>query len=489
MSSCDSQGEVFIANDAVYRKIRHAHEYSVLNVLKVLHATKVNGIIPTEICSNNIFFDNQNESRDTLVLKHKKITYISYPHEWCASMLKDAALFHLELSERLFKLDLFIKDAHPWNILFEKGRPIFIDFTSIVSMDSLFYEDYLLTNKQYKNAEPNTRLAWVIKEIFERMYLPYFVNHLYAYAFGKRSRVKFLIEKTTLNASTTMPSILEGLPELRLTVSTITKLLGFLISLANLKKILRGIAHKKHILNFYGEIHDCISKLNVGISNSPYAAYYSSKGEDQNWLYINEWNAKQKNIYKYLNDPEINTVLDVACNTGWFAILAAKLGKHVVAFDTDEACIEILYNQVKKNQLDILPLVLNFTKLTEDRYSIYDGRQLLINASQRLRSDSVIALGIIHHLILGLGLTFKQVLDILITLCNKQLIIEFVDKLDVMIINQPSFFPAYFNNNDLLLKYDINNLIDLIEKHGFTVKRENSHPATRTLLICNRLSM
>jgi hypothetical protein len=167
--------------------------------------------------------------------------------------------------------------------------------------------------------------------------------------------------------------------------------------------------------------------------------------------------------------------------------MAEKLGKRVVAFDIDEACIETLYGQVKKDQLDILPLVINFTELTQDRYSIYDGRKVLFNATQRLRSDSVIVLGIIHHLTLGLGLSFEQVLDRLIPLCEKQLIIEFVDANDPMIQNEPSFFPAYYQNKALLQGYERSKLIALCEDRGFEVRCERSHPATRSILICRKL--
>ena len=61
----------------------------------------------------------------------------------------------------------------------------------------------------------------------------------------------------------------------------------------------------------------------------------------------------RKAVYQTLNVPEISTIFDVACNTGWYSVLAVKLGKHVVAFDIDEACVDALYNQVKTERLDI----------------------------------------------------------------------------------------------------------------------------------------
>jgi hypothetical protein len=132
---------------------------------------------------------------------------------------------------------------------------------------------------------------------------------------------------------------------------------------------------------------------------------------------------------------------------------------------------------------------MNFIQLTQDRYSIHDGNKVLTNAVERLRSDSVIALGIIHHLVLGLGLSFDDVLDSLIALSKKQLVIEFVDTNDAMICNEPEFFPAYFKNRDLISTYDMQTLIAKIESRGFVVEVRTSHPGTRKMLVCNRRTL
>lgn len=488
VASCDSQGAVCIADGAVYRLVDRSHADSVLSVIKSINSAGIEGIVQTEVCADGEVPGIVDAAPDALVLRHKKITHISYPHEWCAPMLKDAALFHLDLSMQLYGQGLFLKDAHPWNILFERGRPVFVDFTSIVSKESLFKEEYLESNKLSGGESSETRLARVFKEIFDRMYLPYFINPLRAYAFGQRPLVRKEIENTTLNSSTSTISIRGCRPALRLRLSTITKIFGLLGSSIKINKILRRLSEHKDIAGFHQEMHRYVTNLKVSVGASAYSAYYKLKGEDHDWAYSEEWNAKQKSVYNALNTPGVDTVLDVACNTGWFAVMAAKMGKQVVAFDIDEACVETLYSQVKNEQLDVLPLVMNFTELTTDRFSIHDGKKVLINASERLRSDSVIALGIIHHLVLGLGLTFEEVLDRLLPLCEKQLIIEFVDGSDAMIQNEPSFFTAYYRNKELLSGYELGRLIALCEERGFEVRCEKSHPETRTIMVCRKLA-
>lgn len=487
IASCDSQSSVYLDEDAVYRVVHIGHENSVLQVLKAVDA--IDGVVATEICSDEEQPVTLVSDGQALVLKHKKIKFISYPHEWCASMLKDAALFHLELSQKLISQGFFLKDAHPWNILFEKGNPVFVDFTSIVTKDSLFSETYLKSNLSNKECSDEVRLARIFKEIFERMYIPYFMQALCGYAFGQHSRMRKIIEATTLNASTSvihMRSCFPGWQGIRQLPKVILKYLGLIRLHMQSLSVINQLMHEKDIAKFYAEMYALVNNLRVSIGNTAYSNYYELKGENNTWIYSDSWNEKQKSVYYALNVPEITSVLDVACNTGWFAILAETLGKRVAAFDIDEGCIEVLYSKVKKDQLDILPLVLNFMGMTQDRYSIIGEKKVLINATQRLTSDSVIALGIIHHLTLGAGLGFNEILKKLVPLCRKQLVIEFIDSDDKMIQNEPSFFPAYFNNKAILAHYDMQTLINLIELEGFDVRVLPSYPETRKILVCSK---
>jgi len=363
---------------------------------------------------------------------------------------------------------------------------VFVDFTSLTTSQGLFAEKYLEANRQYWQASVQKRMVALIQEIFARMYQPYFLNPLTFYACGERECVRPLIENTTLNASTSTISLRDCLPKRLIRRTTIKKVIRFFKALKNEKKAFAKLARDSNIGAFYTDMRRHVEGLPVAAGVSAYSAYYNAKGEDQDYVYSDAWNNKQKSVYNALNSSDIESVLDVACNTGWYALMAEKLGKSVVAFDIDEGCIETLYMQVRDECLNVLPLVMNFTQLTQDRYSIHDGNKVLINAVERLRSDSVIALGIIHHLVLGLGLSFDEILDSFIALSKKQLVIEFVDSADAMIRNEPEFFPAFSKNRSLISDYDMQTLITKIESRGFLVEVCASHPETRKMLICNR---
>ena len=318
------------------------------------------------------------------------------------------------------------------------------------------------------------------------MFRPYFINPLIFYECGERKRVRPCIEDSTLNASTSVISSRECMPKLRLGRSVVKKL-SRLVAIKRIeKRTFSRLIETADLEQFYSEMRRLVQSMYVTVGRSAYSEYYQQKGEQQDLSYSNDWNAKQKAVHNALNLPTIRSVLDVACNTGWFALMAEKLNKDVVAFDIDEGCIETLYGQVKQTGLNVLPLVMNFTELTKDRYSIHDGQKVLINAAQRLRSDSVLALGIIHHLALGLGLSFDEILDSLTPLCNKQLVIEFVEPSDAMIQTEPSFFPAHYKNNSIMSGYDKQTLISRLRTRGFEVTTAPSYPDTRIILICER---
>lgn len=491
VSSTDSQGAVHIAGDAVYRTISANQEQAVRDVVGALDAANVEGLVATEICADAAVAARLSVPPAALVLKHRKVANISYAHEWCGAMLKDAALFQLDLSERLLAHGLYLKDAHPWNILFEKGTPVFVDYTSVVPRGGLEAESYLAANRALKDAPADIRLAALFREIFAMMFIPYFVNPLCGYAFGDRARIRRAIEDTTLNTSSATVTWRDALPSLRgagprRLVSALLRARRLFKARAQVDGIQKRLEENRDIAGFLRAVRGFVAGLKVEIGSTAYSTYYQQKGEDSSWDRRDSWNGKQKSVHDALNVPEIASVLDVACNTGWYTVMAEKLGKRVIGFDIDEGCIETLYGQVKREKLNVLPLVMNFTTLTQDRYSVWDGKKMLINAADRLRSDAVIVLGIIHHLVLGLGMRFDEVLDKLDPLCGKRLVIEFVDKSDDVIRDEPSFFPAYFKDRSIIGAYDAGALVRLLEARGFDVTVESSHPATRSILVCTR---
>ena len=65
------------------------------------------------------------------VLEHPRLPFVSHPYEWPFSLLKAAALFHLDFHLDALDDGLTLSDASAFNVQFVGARPIFIDTLSL----------------------------------------------------------------------------------------------------------------------------------------------------------------------------------------------------------------------------------------------------------------------------------------------------------------------------------------------------------------------
>ena len=66
-----------------------------------------------------------------LVLKCRRVPFVSYPFEWSAEMLRSAALLLLDLERELSKHGMTLQDGQSWNVLFDGTTPVYVDWGSI----------------------------------------------------------------------------------------------------------------------------------------------------------------------------------------------------------------------------------------------------------------------------------------------------------------------------------------------------------------------
>ncbi len=142
-SLCDQVGQVFFWQNRVFREINKTAEQEVRDLLsselfKIL--TEKHYIPETKIADCKI------EGKDTLILEHERIQPSS-PSDWSFSMIKDAAIFLLELNSLLKKYGYALWDGHLGNVCFYHNHPILVDFGSIASQSrgSWFEGEFIRT--------------------------------------------------------------------------------------------------------------------------------------------------------------------------------------------------------------------------------------------------------------------------------------------------------------------------------------------------------
>lgn len=392
------------------------------------------------------------------VFSHRLLLFLSYPHEWCTLMYKDAALQILKLSINLNQENLTLIDPHPWNILFDGYKPLYVDFTSI------------------RPIEPNSYM-WKGHDDFCK----FFFYPLILMSRDQATIARLLVYEGEGVRNLDISKFLKGLSSLRL-----TSLSGCLFS-----RLLAYLSHLNSKIN--GDVTDKDNDLAHSLSspkkiNVKIQLYLLKRiKRDIEKLVIPSFNycikdetelgpeqgIVKESVAKALNELCPSSVLVIGSTVIWPAELAASKGMEVVAFDKDDLRITQLYQRAKSKKLPILPLVMDFTKPTPSRGP---SSHWSIAANERLKCDLVIALGLLSQAVESLY--FDQITEGLFLFSKRWLIIEFIPP------NDPEFVDKWWiKRNDW---YTLDDLLISLHKRFTSVKNLLSLPNGRKLFLCEK---
>lgn len=425
-STADPVGRVFMWKNKIYRAVREEYVSFYKKLFDDGIFDKLNNtgyLINTAIAPFSL--DGYG-----LILQHEKITFPSYPFEWCGEMFRDAAILMCDFTHELFEYDLEIKDIHSYHIFFESNQPKFIDIGSIIKR----------TQKS----------KWFLaKDFFYWMIFP-----LHCISRGKSEEVRDILryELEGLDVRKKMTSLLP------LWFKYSVMLTHNLTFLSSPPKILDSF--KEEIIN---------TKL---IPSQTEWAGYARDGKDYFLPFDNQnkWFTKQKNVYKLLKKLKPTTVLDFGCNIGWYSELAAREGAKVIALDVDEMSLTNLYKRVKKLQLTIQTALVDFVQGTASNIT-------WPSAADRFKSDMVLALALTHHLVFKNHLDFFTIAKELSKYSNKWLLVEFVPPDDRYISHWIK------TEHDW---YKLDNLVSVLRKYFPKIEIMESTPYPRKLLFCEK---
>ena len=292
---------------------------------------------------------------------------VTYNYEWSSAMWKEATLHLLMLLDRLAKRNLTLRNPHPWNVLFEGHRPVYIHPGSITASDA---------------------------ETFER-------------ACDKISR--FLIHPLRLHVAG------KGRIARRLLHDIHDGISPEDASALGLESWPQPDTH---------DLTETIRRVsNLAIPDPPtlWNNYYTPE-RFQNGR---SWALKQQELERLIVDAGIRTMTDVAGNVGYYSKIAAALGVSCISLDFDEIHVSRLFRSLEADPpaSPILPAVMDFTNPSAG-YGI--GNDWFPRAEERLRSELVIALAVEHHLYFGRHkLTFDEIARGLARFTTRFALVEF----------------------------------------------------------------
>lgn len=345
---------------------------------------------------------------DPTLFEHKKVFFPSYPYEWAPSMLYEAALLTLKLSEELLLSGKGLKDASAYNVLFEGSKPVFIDILSVEARaenDPLWYAEGqfirsflnpLLAYKQLK-IPPRTvfslqrdglsseelwhRLSWTSKWGKAGRKLV-----LYPFLAGRLAKTPKLYQQYRVKNPELAAFILRRLYKRQL----------------KLLKTLRPTLVRSHWSSYQESL----------------PSYDEQSGA-----------IKKRALTDFLQDKKPPTLLDIGANTGDYSLMAARLGTNVVAIDSDDSVIDQLFRTASSENLPLQPLVVDITRPSPSLGWNYAENLSFLDRA-RHRFDTVLMLALIHHLLVTERIPLIQIAELASTLSKNYLVIEFVAKND-----------------------------------------------------------
>ena len=408
----DPSGFIFQASGKFYRQVNkiYAGHYDLLirsGLSSFLQGKQL--LLHHEEVTENIL----NSDDWYLTLLPEQVPFTSYPYEWCFEQLKDAALLTLQIVKFSLDKGMILKDATPYNVQFLNGRPVFID--------TLSFEKY----------EPS--LPWIAyRQFCESFLFPLLLSHyhktsiqpfLNSYPNGIPVNItaKLLPWKSRLNPGVSLHVFLQN------KLSKKTKNSGTATSFS-----------KNKLFNLISHLDSIIRDLN-NTDKTEWSNYYSESISSPEYL-----GKKEEIITNLLQKLDGRKLLDLGANEGFFSRLAAAKNFNVIAIDKDDQCINFLYKKVKEENItNILPLCMDLMNPSAASGFANNERTSFV---ERIHTDAVLALALVHHLAIGYNLPLSKIAEYLYGFSH-QLIIEFVpkedEKVQLLLQNKKDIYPEY----------------------------------------------
>ena len=138
-------------------------------------------------------------------------------------------------------------------------------------------------------------------------------------------------------------------------------------------------------IDCWSMLSEQVKKIPITVPTSHWSENYSNSMPIMNPEILD---LKGENIWKMINSITFNSVLDVACNKGFYTFLAGRLCSSAVGLDIEPACIQKAYQYKAEFKF---PTV----------FGVKDLRELIASRwfeKERYSSDLVLALAIVHHI-------------------------------------------------------------------------------------------
>lgn len=376
-SIVDPSGRVFFHEGRVFRAVYDADAAAFL--ARVLAAPWISEAFDAGLVGTWIASDVGLEGA-RLVLEHERVPFTVTPAEFTSRMHWQAAQTLLRVAATLARHGVYLKDAHPWNVLFHRGRAVLVDVGSLEPHDG-------------------ARAAWL--DEFRRT----FAAPLWLASAGMTG---FAAEYRRQHHSGFGLRLFDATP--------LRQALGLALGGAR-----PGARSPERLV---ARLQAWVDRHEPRAGDRGRWGGYEQSGASEDPL--TPTSPKQAFVLDALSAARPATVLDCAANKGYYSEMAAALGAAVVAFDYEERCVDACLALAQRKALDLTPAVMDFKLPTPP-----SGWGLACGSSiERFGSEIVLALGLCHHLCLAQGVPVRLFAEVCMAYASRGVVMEYVDPAD-----------------------------------------------------------
>lgn len=417
----DPAGHVYEADGSIFRVVAPvaARDYEAARDARIfadlVKAKKLVGL--KEIAPDRLGTEH---GPAAYLLEHARLPYISYPYEWSFSLLRDAALFHLDLHLDLLESGFTLSDASAYNVQFNGPEPIFIDHLSIRPYrDGEFWAGHRQFCEQFLN-------PLLLRALFGVPHNAWYRGNLEGIPVSDLAKLLTTRHKLSWNILTHV--VLQN---------SFQQGAGKREDVGKIRQRRLPLAGYKAIL---AQLRRWIARLTPDRIGATVWGDYATT----NTYTSNEEALKRQFISDFVKAATPKSVIDLGCNTGEYSKVALDSGtQRALGFDFDQQALDRAHRRAKEQSLNFLPLFLDAKNPSPDQGWLQSERT---GHGSRAKADAVFALAFEHHLAIAHNVPLDQVVS-WITGIAPTGVIEFVPKEDStvqrMLALREDIFPDY----------------------------------------------
>ena len=385
------------------------------------------------------------------ILRHPRLSFISYPYEWGFETLKSAALLHLDIQLDALDQNIALSDASAYNVQFKGCRPIFIDHLSFRPYQE---GEFWIGHSQFLEQFLNPLL---LRALLGVSHNAWYRGNLEGIPTVDLHRLLPLLSKFSFNvlSHVTLPARLQSRARFA-TEQSFDRVRKAKLPRPSYRALLSGL---------YGWIKGL----------SPSGSYNTTWQRYENFRTYGtaELDAKRRFIGDFASRVKPRQLWDLGCNTGEFCELALKSGaQSAVGFDYDQGSLDLAFARGRDRGLNFLPLFLDAANPSPAQGWASAERK---EFASRGEADAMFALAFIHHLAIARNIPLPNAVEWLMRRAS-QGVIEFVPK------NDPTVQTMLQLRKDIFSDHTEENFLNAIAQWGHVVKKETITESGRLLV-------